>query len=244
MVWGLGIPIMLHGSREADEIAFDPADISGLVVRLRADVGVTLVSGRVSNWADQSGEGNDFVQGTAGNRPLWTASGVNGQPTVDFDKTRPDLLSLANLPGATDGYPGLTFILIFSYTANAGYGMWMSMGAVEELRESSGGLMEYVSNTGNATSASSHAATWGMATGRNNESDNLINVSWNTTQDASGGPTGVANPSDNPVTLGGRAAGSQPVTMSVAEFLIYSRALTNGERDQIYNDYAVARYAI
>ncbi len=41
--------------------------------------------GAVACWADQSGNGNNFTQSTAGYRPSFTTSGVNNQPLINFD---------------------------------------------------------------------------------------------------------------------------------------------------------------
>lgn len=51
---------------------------------LRADIAgsITLVSGKVSNWADQGTHGRDFTQSSAGNRPTVSATYINGGPAV------------------------------------------------------------------------------------------------------------------------------------------------------------------
>ncbi len=50
---------------------------------VRADLGITIGTG-VSAWADQSGNGHHFAQGTAGRQPAYTAvdATLNNQPTV------------------------------------------------------------------------------------------------------------------------------------------------------------------
>jgi IPT/TIG domain-containing protein len=56
---------------------------AGLVGYWDANVGVTLVSGAVSNWADQSGNGHDFSQSSAPARPAVTAGFTpNGLPAI------------------------------------------------------------------------------------------------------------------------------------------------------------------
>ncbi|MEM6640736.1 MAG: thrombospondin type 3 repeat-containing protein [Pseudomonadota bacterium] len=57
---------------------------SGLQLHLRADVGVTVTGGLVTNWADQSGNGYDFAP-PAGEEPTLKANVVNGLPGVRFD---------------------------------------------------------------------------------------------------------------------------------------------------------------
>jgi hypothetical protein len=56
---------------------------------LRADKGITLNGTTVSAWADQSGNGNDFAQATAGAQPLFVAAdaGFNGMPAIYFQGT-------------------------------------------------------------------------------------------------------------------------------------------------------------
>jgi hypothetical protein len=63
--------------------AVDPP-ATGLLARWRADLGVTLTSSAVSTWADQSGNGRNLTQGTAGNRPTVTAGAINGHPAIAF----------------------------------------------------------------------------------------------------------------------------------------------------------------
>jgi hypothetical protein len=64
---------------------FTPVDISGCILWLRSDLGVTKVANIVSAWADQSGQGNNFTQGTDANKPTYTAGAINGYPALVFD---------------------------------------------------------------------------------------------------------------------------------------------------------------
>ncbi len=68
---------------------------TNLQLWLRADAGITTDgSGGVTNWADQSGHGNDAVtMGTA--PPLLISNAVNGQPGVHLD-TNGEYLQVAN----------------------------------------------------------------------------------------------------------------------------------------------------
>lgn len=63
---------------------FNPTQIAGCSLWLRADLGITQSSGSVSSWADQSGNGRDATQAVANNQPTFTASGINSLPTVSF----------------------------------------------------------------------------------------------------------------------------------------------------------------
>jgi hypothetical protein len=62
---------------------------AGNVLWLRAHDGITLTSGTVSQWRDQSGNNNHAMQpaGMPSARPVPVASSVNGYPSLDFDGT-------------------------------------------------------------------------------------------------------------------------------------------------------------
>lgn len=66
---------------------WDPSQIPDLVLDLNADLGITLNGSAVSAWADQSGNGNHFVQATASVQPNYSASdaNMNGHAAVICD---------------------------------------------------------------------------------------------------------------------------------------------------------------
>ena len=75
---------LVHGLGRR-RLGFLPSDLDNCVVWLRADLGVTFVSGAVSSWADKSGCGNTVSQSTSTKRPAYLANAINGQPALDFD---------------------------------------------------------------------------------------------------------------------------------------------------------------
>lgn len=89
----------VYGSGYVDSAAtnivlFDPTVIAGLVLWLRADLGVTKDgSDKVSQWADQSGAGHHAVQAVANKQPLWVPGAVNGQPAVQGDAVNDRLVA-------------------------------------------------------------------------------------------------------------------------------------------------------
>jgi hypothetical protein len=90
---GIGVGLASRGGS-----SFVPPSISGNVLWLRADMGVTLNATRVSGWADQSGTGDankNVAQATAGNQPLFNASDAsfNGHPSLTFASARSDMLN-------------------------------------------------------------------------------------------------------------------------------------------------------
>lgn len=60
-----------------------PASVGGLAAWYQAD---TLSAGAVASWPDVSGNSRDATQGTAGNRPVATATVLNGKTVVRFTK--------------------------------------------------------------------------------------------------------------------------------------------------------------
>lgn len=67
--------------------AWMPRDVPGCFLALLGFVGVTLVSGVVSEWDDKSGKRNSPTQGTAGARMGFTSSGIAGRGSIVGDGT-------------------------------------------------------------------------------------------------------------------------------------------------------------
>ncbi|HEY3668346.1 MAG TPA: hypothetical protein VGL19_20225 [Polyangiaceae bacterium] len=82
---GIGGLPSIGGGGDVDAGEVPPISTVGLALWLRADRGVTVTGGHVSEWLDQSGNQMDALQ-TAGNaRPTLLPTGLNGLPTLDFD---------------------------------------------------------------------------------------------------------------------------------------------------------------
>lgn len=112
---GIGIP-RFYGARRGGA-SFTPTSLSGCVLWLRADLGVTLNGSTVSAWADQSGSGNHVSQGTAANQPTFTANDAacGNKATVAFDGTN-DVLTSTNsvVSGNADHTIFLSFVWLTS----------------------------------------------------------------------------------------------------------------------------------
>lgn len=73
-----------NAQASADRIV-SPREVgSACKLWLRGDSGVTIASAKVSSYFDQSGNAHAFAQGTAGNRPVVLADGINGRPAMSF----------------------------------------------------------------------------------------------------------------------------------------------------------------
>jgi len=74
----------------------------GLQFWLKADAGVTVAGGKVTEWKDQSGKGNDTSQTDAASQPTLAAAAVNGKPAIHFDDTdAPQFLVAPDSPSLT-----------------------------------------------------------------------------------------------------------------------------------------------
>jgi hypothetical protein len=86
---------------------------SGNVLWLKADAGITQSGGYVSAWADQSGNGKDFTQGTASKQPAYVTGVLNGKPVVRFDDSDDGMASSLNLSAP------YTVFIVFNRTVAA-----------------------------------------------------------------------------------------------------------------------------
>lgn len=71
--------------------AWTPKQLPNLTQWLRSDIGITLNGATVSNWADQSGTGNDATQATGAKQPTYTAASLNGYAGLTF--TSPNVMT-------------------------------------------------------------------------------------------------------------------------------------------------------
>ncbi len=71
-----------------------PNLIPNLFLWLKADVIGKSVTNKVSEWDDQSGNGNNAIQGSDSSRPLYVTNGISGKPAVYFPSTNSTWLGL------------------------------------------------------------------------------------------------------------------------------------------------------
>lgn len=90
---------------------------AGTALWLRGDLGVTLVSGAVSAWADQGPHGNHATQGTAGARPAPAFSAaLNGQAVVDFTAAS-RWMAIAHHASLAIGADGMTIYVVAEFSS-------------------------------------------------------------------------------------------------------------------------------
>ena len=76
--------VIAYGLSEATYLATGVSSV--IHAWWRAGEGITLTSGRISQWNDKSGNAQHVIQGTAANRPI--EGTLNGHPTIHFEGTR------------------------------------------------------------------------------------------------------------------------------------------------------------
>jgi len=174
----LGIGLGLTSVRQLNT-SFSPINISGCVLWLRADLGVTLNTTTVSAWADQSGNGNNFSQGTANKQPTFTASdaAINSQPVLDFDGSN-DVLDGSFAAGLT-GAKNWSLICVFKADTFAAARVAVSVGTIT----TGYGIGNNISGT-----SKREISHYGVANIQDSASTSSYEV-WTVTRDNAGSPS-------------------------------------------------------
>ena len=211
---------------------------------VRSDLGITLNGSTVSAWADQSGNGNDYSQGTAAKQPTYNATGgANNTPYLLFDGTDDELIdSGLNLPapGTTPTYIWAVIYQVIWTLNRVVLGHNVTDGVNDHLVFQSAATPNISLN--NATTAEENAGlavvTWGRleAGFTNSTSDFLKLIATNVTGTNAG----------NNASTGRRIAKSANTglgfgNLRVAELLYANRIPSAAERTSL-DAYCTARY--
>ncbi|WP_152051821.1 phage head closure protein [Tautonia marina] len=213
----------------------NPPVTSGLRLWLSSSVAEYIVSsgGLVSQWTDRSGNGNHLTQGTAVNQPTTGTRTLNGRNALDFDGTNDFML----LPSALHSIPGANNTVFVVALSDTGAG---SGGAQALLRgDTTNFQMQF--NPGSARIENrNHTSTNVFTTVTKNATANIfaqcrngsaLTACFNTTQTVNA--SGANNVTVTGIGLGGSATGTQPFNGLIAEVLVYNRALTLAEANQV-----------
>lgn len=229
---GIGLRISAHA------VPWTPNRLlgNGLTTWLRADLGLTLVGSAVSSWADQSGSGRNWTDGSvAGRRPAYSATSFNGKPGITFDGATDYLVpSLAFTFGAAS-----TIILVGTPATSATAYIMAGSGGNFGMISNFAGWLEFFNGADRKDFAVPTAATKFTATVVQTDGSNL---QWrrNGTQVGSVAPT-VALAGRGWDGLGALGAGSNFCNSTIAEIIVCNRALTATEIGQA-ETYIRSRY--
>lgn len=201
------------------------SQLDGIILDADANVGTTIATG-VSQWNDQSGQGNNFLQATGSMQPALQTNQLNGLPAITFDGVDDWFSSLTFNNAQATGTGGAFFFTIRanSLSASGTHDFLFVAGAAEGINPgvqitnsntsliAGGGL-----NSGQTmTTTGYHAYTFihsQVATDSQIRRDNVQLAKGN---DGSAG-TGTG------FTLGSLAGGSRSVGVSIAHLRIMSR---------------------
>jgi hypothetical protein len=231
-----------------------PLPFQDLKLWLKADTGITLNTGKVAQWTDQSGSGANAAQAGASNQPAFVASAVNGRPALAFDGADDFMtfnLPMTNLNGATiflvaastsatqDGTSvGATQSAIF-WNENAD---WSTIFLTPFQR-----YVKYQFGTGQANNISTYTrpVTLGTSFSVNaavkNGANEALYVNGSLVFSAGGKLTPMRNsrPTGN---LGRGYNDNTYFSGRIAEVLVYTRGLSDAERQQV-ESYLLSRYS-
>jgi hypothetical protein len=217
---------------------FEPIDISGCVLWLRSDLGITKDGAdKVSAWADQSGNGNDVTQAAGDSQPLWVASQLNGYPSIRFD-------------GANDAMVTAPFVLSqpediylvikqpsFLHGDSIMDGNAVNSGRVAQLNPSPE-IALYAGGAGWVCNTTTGSLNWQLLQSRFNGAASLTRIN--------GGVPVVGDPGAanmGGVSLGATGGIGDFCNIEFSEIIIYSSALSDSNR-QLVETYLNGRYAI
>lgn len=220
---------------------FYPSDLNGLALWLRADAGVTYDgSNNVSAWADQSGNGKNATA-TGTQRPLYVSSDINGMPVISFDGVDDRLIG----PNVISSTP-CTIIIVAKFSSSE------EIGVIFEQYDTYDNIALYRGFNG-GTSRNFRLYNGADLTSSATTNDNqayifeaIVNGS-NSYLYLNGSQTAFGNagnliPEGN-YYLGYWRGGNAARTMKIAEVIVYNRAITTQERQQV-ESYLNAKYNI
>jgi glucose/arabinose dehydrogenase len=209
---------------------------SGLVLQLESDLNVALQSGStVAAWLDQSGLGNDMV--ASGNPQLAAVQTPSGLPAVTLNGTSGKFERTGPLGGLPSGNADRTMFVVAKYNsstwwAGVGYGSGANNQAFGLTAKHPTGelvLQGWGGGSDLVTAAPAIGAGWKVQSAVLENS--VAAVFMNGLQ--VGQWTHTYNTVLSKLVIGQEIAGYGNVGMDVAAVLIYNRALTAPEREQV-----------
>lgn len=230
---------------------FDPRDVLGCQVWLRSDMGITTVSGAVSNWTNQGtlGSNGDASQTSAGIRPPYSSGGLNGQPKLAFTA------HALNWNYAQSGAKTVFVVIKLTAAAGTGYTVYEMFGnslygeMIVDLNTYQ--PVSYVDDWSSVTAMSGHAGALGTTAGHvlmhtyNAGGSGTPGNYTATVEEAQKTIVGSGNyaNTDGASHIGSRIPGAFSMSADLYEVIVYSRVLPIPESDQV-NFYLKALYAL
>lgn len=205
---------------------------------VRADLGITIGTG-VSAWADQSGNGVNFSQGTGAAQPAFIASAVNGQPAVRGDGID-DVLSATwarAAPGTQPFYVWCIFKQVSWVPSDCLLGDFNATGFTIEQVGVSPALIQACSSIGNSNAAGTVGSYFRLESQNTNSVADYLKIgATNVTGTNSGNSAGTGT-----MQLFALGNGSLIGNFEIAEAFAFLGAPTAPQRAAL-DAYCTARY--
>ncbi len=208
----------------------------GLVLRLDAETGVTKTSTKVTAWSDASGLGNNLT--SIGNPQLVTGA-LNGRSVIHFDGVGDQLKGVAQQAGGLPGGAADRSVFVVAKYDETGYGGF-SYGSAATNRTfgtvvaPNGNLA--VQGWGTTNDANSGVAGVGqgwLIQGTVLNANQLTHYKNGALIDARTRSYNTLVGTGSIIMVGAEIDGAPQLDMSVAEILVYDRALSPQERQQV-----------
>jgi hypothetical protein len=211
-----------------------PQQVSGLAAWYRADaIGGVADGAAVGSWVDSSGHGHPATAPSAAQQPTLVANAVNGLPAVRFDGTSDLVQAWFGLAQPA------TVLVVYDVRADTGGAQYVTDGA------QNGSMVHYVTpgQFGEYAGGTQVLTRPGFSFGAYHVVAGVF-AGPSSALYPDGGPGATGNPgTNNPggITIGNSGAAAAPAAADVAEVVVYNRALTTAEIDQV-GRYLAGRY--
>ncbi|MDX1418840.1 MAG: PQQ-dependent sugar dehydrogenase, partial [Rubricoccaceae bacterium] len=204
----------------------------GLALYLEADRGVTETGGVVSAWADQSGLGNDLT--AAGDPSIGVVTTPSGLPAIAFDGAGDTLERAASLNGLPAGGADRTVFLVAEYGSDGWGGFTYGDTGCDEafglVVDDTGDLAVQSGCDGYPTGEAGNGAGW-LTQAAVLSGTTLTHYKDGAVIDTE--PAASFNTVLTRIVLGAEIDASPTLDMDVAAVLVYDRALTDADRQQV-----------
>ncbi len=213
---------------------------NGLLMWLMANDGVTLSSGNVSHWSDRSGNGNSPSQSNSSNRPGYSTSAINELPAVSFNGSSQFLSIPSGFSSFASGASIFVVVRPASVSAGAriidlGNGATSNNINIQEPTNTGASLYVYSGSTPSSVTSSS-AITLGQfqLLEAIHDGATTATISTNALQGAqSTSMNSITNIVRSSNYLGQGSSGGNYFNGSIAELLLYNRAVSSLEKSAI-----------
>lgn len=205
---------------------------SGLAVHLESDSGVTTDGNTVTGWLDQSGKGNNLV---ADGAPTLLAGELNGLPVIDLDGSSDALMRNFGLNALPAGNADRTVFFVVSYREKGWGGFSYGNGSSNDLFGVEVNPAGNFAIQGWGNSNDFDSETNGLGEGWLVQSVVLNADTLSHYRDGSLIDSFVHGYTTQPekIVIGAEIDGAPKVSMQVAAALVYDRALSESERQQV-----------